>query len=93
MPTHTPGPWHIAEDMRGIGNQHVSGVCDMVGNPVANCGTNAEANACLIAAAPDLLAALERARNHLIMSGTRQTDAPEALAQCVSAIAKAKGEA
>jgi hypothetical protein len=45
----------------------------------------------LHAAAPELLAALRRAVNHLIMDGTHQTDAPEALAQAHAAIARSEG--
>jgi hypothetical protein len=38
----------------------------------------------------ELRAALIRARDHLIMSGTKCTDAPEALKQANTAIAKAE---
>jgi hypothetical protein len=55
---HTPGPWTIADDMRGIGNARVAGVLDANGIGVANCGSHGEANARLIAAAPDMLDAL-----------------------------------
>ena len=60
--THTPGPWHTAhhadDTVEGL---HV--VHDVTGLPVARMGgfttrRNCEANARLIAAAPDLLAAL-----------------------------------
>ncbi len=71
------------------------------GDPVAICYAEtdgeAKARATLTAAAPDLLAALERARNHLIMDidrdgkGIQSHDTPEALAQVRAAIAKAKG--
>ena len=56
--THTPGPWIVDRDMRGIGNAPVIGVVTSDHRAVANCGTYGEANARLIAAAPELLAAL-----------------------------------
>ena len=56
---HTPGPWRIAPDMHGIGNNLVAGVIDATGYAIANCGSSGNANARLIAAAPDLLAALQ----------------------------------
>ena len=53
--SHTPGPWTVAADMRGLGNVPVAGVETSAGLAIANCGTHGEANASLIAAAPDLL--------------------------------------
>jgi len=57
---HTPGPWHVSPDMRGVGNLPVAGVEDANDQAVANCGRGGDsaANARLIAAAPELLAAL-----------------------------------
>lgn len=61
MSKHTPGPWHISSE--GIGCRHVRSV--PVGTSI--CWTDGlsqdnedDANANLIAAAPDLLEALER---------------------------------
>ncbi len=56
---HTPGPWYVATDMRGINNVAIVGVKDAHKQPVANCGISGYANARLIAAAPDLLNALD----------------------------------
>ena len=42
------------------------------------------------AAVDNLLAALKRATDHLIMSGAKQNDAPEALTQAREAIADAE---
>jgi hypothetical protein len=60
---HTPGPWLFTAEMYGLDNMRVFGVNDATGNGVANCGHDGrgqcEANARLIAAAPDLLAALQ----------------------------------
>lgn len=64
---HTPGPWAFTDAMYGIDNMRVNGVIDAAGNGVANCGFDygnrreSIANAQLIAAAPDMLAALEQA--------------------------------
>lgn len=54
----TPGPWTVAADMRGLGNVPVAGVETSAGLAIANCGTHGEANARLIASAPDLLRVL-----------------------------------
>ena len=67
--SHTPGPWLVSKDMRGLGNVPVAGVEISTGFPIANCGTHGEANARLIAAAPDLLWLAERSeslRNHTV---------------------------
>ena len=56
---HTPGPWRVSVDMRGLGNVPVAGVETVEGFSIANCGTHGEANASLIASAPDLLEALQ----------------------------------
>ena len=45
MTKHTPTPWRIATDMRGIGNDPVHGVEAADGTPVANCGDWKEARA------------------------------------------------
>ena len=59
---NTPGPWRITDEMRGVGNVRVHGVESASGHgSVANCGADdtGAANARLIAAAPDLLEALQ----------------------------------
>ena len=86
MTTHTPGPWHV----------HATEVRDTHDVPVARVGLNK--NARLIAAAPELLEALEllemRLRHadeggHMYAS----IDTKGVLARAVrAAIAKAKGE-
>ena len=57
---HTPGPWTAADDRRGIweiiANGEMLGQVWRIGNPN---DLPAEANARLMAASPDLLAALE----------------------------------
>jgi hypothetical protein len=42
---HTPGPWRIASNMRGIGNAAVAGIEDQNGRAIANCGSDGEYNA------------------------------------------------
>jgi hypothetical protein len=59
---HTPGPWQFTDNMYGINNLRVFGVEDKTGPfNVANCGFGvwSEANAHLIAAAPEMLEALK----------------------------------
>ena len=85
---HTPGPWRIAPDMHGICNSPVAGVIDATGCAIANCGSSGNANARLIAAAPDLL---QFARDFLAMwTAAGPTDSPME-AQARAAIAKATG--
>ena len=62
MMNHTPGPWHC-ENGRGIktaDGEHVSGLglCTLLGGQPED-REEAEANTRLMAAAPELLAALE----------------------------------
>lgn len=98
--THTPGPWAFTADMYGLHNMRVFGAADARGNGIANCGYDergeCEANARLIAAAPELLAALQ-----YLMSQTIEMDEKygvalsegehEAALLARAAIAKAKG--
>ena len=63
MPTHTPGPWHAGKFYPKKINHYVatsSGdvVCRLNGSLIEVFDARVEANARLIAAAPDLLAAL-----------------------------------
>lgn len=66
---HTPGPWHTSSTHRGaavdIGAANGANVA-LVSGPAENGADEFKANARLIAAAPDLLAALEYARNHIM---------------------------
>lgn len=95
MGKHTPGPWTTGGELHGFwavedGNGRV--ICQLNGN------FTPEANAMLIAAAPDLLALLEEAVKY--MSCDNELDEPErdlcdndclfCLAR--AAIARAKGE-
>lgn len=76
--THTPGPWDW-QDGRLIGDINGEGVAVLL---------DMAANARLIAAAPELLAALEKVQDWLAGCSTIETVRKEVRA----AIAKAKGE-
>lgn len=90
MSTHTPGPWH-----QGGLDRHdkhwMRETRDAKGRGIAWCGTfpedEAHANARLIAAAPEMLEALE-----MVMRRGRIDDSEEAMNQVAAAITKAKGE-
>ncbi len=82
---HTPGPWatrrNIVNDVYAIEAQDGSAVCY---------GTVAEANAQLIAAAPDLLAALERCFEFLD-TNFDELDMRDILEPAGEALTKARG--
>ena len=59
---HTPGPWTISGTHHSIGIAPDDGKSDGLAS-VFGCGPQAEANAALIASAPELLYALERLAN------------------------------
>lgn len=91
---HTPGPWHVDGD-------NVFGQCEnwfgyLICEPLGGTPEQAQANAALIAAAPDLLATLEEIVDcHAAL--TRQVGHNDDTAVCLvaarAAIAKAKGGA
>ena len=100
MPAHTPGPWEVAEAGSWAGGKRTSmeyfvrrpgddvAIASEIIDP-ANDDAPSEANAQLIAAAPELLEALELA---LFVRGTSD-DTPEVRNKMEQAIKKAKGEA
>lgn len=81
---HTLAPWYASASQFG----YVTAI-DNYGNPVTVCTTRTEADARLIAAAPDMLAALVL----LIHGDGKPDECPRALAAARAALAKAKGEA
>ena len=90
--THTPGPWTAFQDpMRRwtIGNV-THRICDMWGSSPAFFTDEDAANARLIAAAPDTLAALKKLTAMLVNSGLEGCD--EILEQAEAAIDKATGQ-
>ena len=93
MGKYTPGPWIIAirGTARGEPVPIISALPPTRGEklmPVAMCeGDNTQANAHLIAAAPELLEALEE-----MIKGVEEYDETAGLSKARAAIAKAKGE-
>lgn len=59
---HTPGPWHIEHTVHVLDENRtrIADVCDRYDGTNNNFRSSAEANARLIAAAPELLEALEK---------------------------------
>lgn len=92
MSNHTPGPWRFTRDhtpgQYGINER----IRDRHNSVICNLHINAEANARLIAAAPDLLAALQGLA--WAVSGIEyvETEYAEQVAQARAAIAEAQGE-
>ena len=87
MSAHTPGPWKIRGPyFDGSEGYTIAVIATMPSD---------QANACLIAAAPELLAALEVAYS-ILMSGRADSQVDyytlEARVRARAAIAKAKGE-
>ncbi len=95
MAEHTPGPWHaLAGNDNQTGN-YPAEVVNATGHPVAyiprvDPATSGDHsfNAHLIAAAPDLLAALEE----LLSSDTDMSSHQSTLDKAEAAIKKARGE-
>ena len=88
----------MSDDMRGVDNLPVYGVETVEGQGIANCGIKKDkrnlANAHLIAAAPELLAALIRSESFI--SGFEGDELQESigglLAEIRAAIARARGQ-
>ena len=105
---HTPGPWYALRGQRNISIRHKTGdkflsmvnVASVRGNLPADCPYgSSEANARLIAAAPELLEALEEAENALAdyiptieRTGASLNYGHSVLKKARAAIAKATGE-
>ena len=104
---HTPGPWKVARKrgpLHGIGATDPLAIKDSTGEYVATLGggsvhfANADANAHLIAAAPDLLAALKELTPNIRAIGRSDDLTPirgewmmKCLTRCEAAIARAEG--
>ena len=96
--THTPGPWRYqiwgsAAFQQGAVESRAVGIviCDIPKYEVAKDGGEAEANARLISAAPDLLAAVKLTRAWLLQFSMPEKH--EHLVRIDAAIAKAEGAA
>lgn len=96
----TPPPWFVKHNPKRLAVRNADG--DYVAESIRGGGGEAEANATLIAAAPDLLAACEAVLSELLMAqenavnvageGSEEAKAFEpAIRQAQTAIAKAKG--
>lgn len=89
MSKHTAGPWRIAHEGHDINIYPVSTEPSPAGTgaaiPIAS--DVREEDMYLIAAAPDLLAALEN-----LLAETDELNYPERVAEAQAAIEKAKGE-
>ena len=88
MSKHTPGPWKIVDAwnyymVEGQNDEEIIWQDGPYQTPVIN-----KANACLIAAAPDLLEALEA----IVGDSSIQRVSDDLHAKARAAIAKAKGE-
>ncbi len=92
MSQHTPGPWNEGTcwwDILGPQDEYVAQVRVESSDRIAE----AEANAVLIAAAPELLAALEEmAAQHECGCGRPGCKACKRERMCADIIAKAKGQ-
>ena len=92
---HTPGPWRVApagDYSSGVNIDAPTGYVALVGGDISD---PIEADARLISAAPDLLAALEKAVKHYGKPGGPWNVPSEPgtwIADAHAAIAKAKGE-
>jgi len=90
MSEHTPGPWEVVELVDGYDIRAPEAECwvTTASDPEAVWGAiGREEDACLIAAAPNLLSALEK------VFTVMNDDMPVGLRKvCYEAIAKAKGE-
>lgn len=88
---HTPGPWHVESDTDICGS--AGGFIATAHMPSSAIGTEREyANARLIAAAPDLLELLCRARDELADLNQSENDGGEFLLAIDTATSKATGE-
>lgn len=88
-PQHTPGAWHIftaacSPDQRAIGDETENRIIALIDKS----DEQDEANAHLIAAAPELLEALE----NLVRNFTQEPDPHGDLKKAKAVIKKAKGE-
>jgi len=91
---HTPGPWKlddVSDFIRGPRGVYIAELCDANSDRVQVHGPRFEANARLIAAAPDLLEALEHISRELPENEFIK-HSKDAIRKVKDAIRKAKGE-
>lgn len=91
----TPGPWkfgHVGTDALWIGPDYNKLPVAHVDHDMEYARENSRANARLIAAAPDLLAAAERALNYITNTEGEMGETLESGDMLRAAIAKARGD-
>lgn len=88
-PKHTPGPWRVGDAGHAVFGPKDSGMHPNAPITVVQRIVN-PANARLIAAAPELLEALNALKTKVLASGNASAFFPE-LEQAIRAIAKAAG--
>lgn len=97
---HTPGPWRVFT-AKPPNDHKIIGIGELTGEGIADCGfgvwrggsAEALANARLIAAAPELLAALKAARRYVETCADPFNKDDHVLKQVDAAIARATGAA
>lgn len=87
---HTPGPWVVDDDDGSIRTESGDEVLVSYGDGEGHSLAATHADRMLVAAAPDLLAALEAAHGYLVMMGTDHADHIRSV--CRAAMAKARGQ-
>lgn len=96
--SHTPGPWKVFDPMVDGDTYGIDGADGTAvvyyGYRDTEDGIPKKADACLIAAAPDLLLALERITSSYrsLLARRPVRDVDETLAEVDAALAKARGE-
>ncbi|MED5545748.1 MAG: hypothetical protein VYD90_10905 [Pseudomonadota bacterium] len=91
---HTPGPWYVEDGEKGVWVNSDALASKGIAVVVNYCGDEARrANAQLLAAAPELLEALEEAELHLRDFANVLSYDPVEADEARVAIAKARGEA
>ena len=92
---HTPGPWTTGRAINAVDMGKFSFICPFGANS-ADQVAEIKANACLISAAPDLLAALEIAEGRLMCIDAQKLDTvarnDDVIDRIRAAIARARGE-
>jgi hypothetical protein len=92
MPKHTPGPWQVnGREVKGPPDSGVIVARLPEWGILADCPDQAPANAALIAAAPDLLAALKLCQARLRSMSWQDDSSVYALERARAAIARATG--
>lgn len=96
---HTPGPWHVSDRYHVLGGVEIRTADDerFIARIIGPRDANDEANACLIAVAPELLEQLQHITDEYVqaMKDAGVTRYPEALVivrKARAAIEKARGE-